>query len=122
MTVVLSRRDAMTALGLAAATASAPAAMAAGRRLLLLRDINLGADHDPAAMAIFGQAKARPLFADPVRQWRDGLMQQVERSGHAIALARWNKAHLLQGLGREAGFRATLTRVDDAVYRVDLKA
>lgn len=122
MRILLSRRQAVTALGLTAGLAGTASILESVRRPLVLRDVNLGAAHDRRIAALIGQGDSLPLLADPVRQWRDGLRAEVERAGGAILLARWNKAHMLCGLARESGMRAEMTRVDGAIFQVGMKA
>jgi len=122
MRILLSRRQAVTALGLTAGLAGTASILEGARRPLVMRDINLGAAHDRRIAALTGQEDSLPLLADPVRQWRDGLRAEVERAGGAIMLARWNKAHMLCGLARESGMRAEMTRIDGAIFRVGMKA
>lgn len=113
----LSRRQALAA-GAAAAAISAPAFAAAQPPLLL--DDSFEPARKARARRLFAGQPVVPLQAEIVRQWRDGLGPQV-RPG-AVALTRYDKALMLEGLAREAGLRTRTTRLDSATFRIDFAA
>lgn len=110
----LSRRQALAA-GAAAAALSAPAFASAQPPLLL--DDSFEPARKARARQLFAGQPVLPLQVEIVRQWRDGLAQQV-RPG-AVALTRYDKALMLEGLAREAGLRTKTSRLDGATFRID---
>lgn len=117
------RRSLLAAFGAAAAAmtlrpraASAKAAPPESRALARLVDASLaGADRTAHA-----GTQATLLGADLVRQWREGLREEVLAQRGAVALVRWDKAIVLQGLAREEGFSVQAARVSGAAFRVAL--
>lgn len=61
------------------------------------------------------------LLGDLVRQWQNGLRENVAASG-AIALVRWDLALMLRQLGREARLSIKVEPRADGLFGVDLSA
>ena len=56
-----------------------------------------------------------------VRQWRHGLHQQVmARAGATIALVKWDKLLVLEGLAREERLPVSSERIDRHIFLVTL--
>jgi hypothetical protein len=145
----ITRRDALLALGAAATSATAMAATSApgtvspvrstlrtpsaGDQPLLLLDESVarpeagtsafraaGIRTAPAGTA---EAAVVALRAELVRQWRDDLGARLSSAGtRAVAVTRWDKALLLQGLAREAGIQATIAGIGNGLFRTELTA
>jgi hypothetical protein len=139
----LTRRDALLAFGAAATTvvavavAAGPAAAssarsmpsppAGGDRPWLLLDDSVAREDEHAAgrwgAAVATDAVVVGLQAELVRQWRDDLGARLSPAGmRAVAVTRWDKALLLQGLAREACIRTTTTRIGAGLFRTELTA
>ncbi|MBC7987713.1 MAG: hypothetical protein H7X93_13750, partial [Sphingomonadaceae bacterium] len=85
-------------------------------RPLLLVDETLRAD--AWADAARASASHNPLERELVRQWRGGLGALVLAHSPALAIVRWDKAMVLEGLAREAGLRTRRSRLSRAVSRI----
>lgn len=55
------------------------------------------------------------------RQWRDCLRAEILAHHGATALVRWDKALLLKGLAREAGFQGTTRPRPSGVFHLMLR-
>ncbi len=101
------------AAGLAAATSGWAVTAAPLPRLLLV---------EPALVTDTAIGAATRLIGpDLVRQWRDGLRDEVLAAGGAVALVRWDKVIVLMGLAREAGLATQHEQLDRSVFRVRLQ-
>lgn len=75
------------------------------------------------AQAQFIRGAGKQLQADLVRQWHDGLREDLLSSPKALtALVRWDKALVLQGLAREEGLRSRTQRLSAFLFRVTFEA
>ena len=118
MTGPLSRRSFVKAAGAASALAGTglPAfAQALGAGPVALLDPRIKADHGPARPA------DTVLLTDPLRQWRDGLLDSITARG-AIALVRWDMAVMLRHLGREARLAVKVRPSPAALFTVHIAA
>lgn len=69
------------------------------------------------------EAAVVALRGELVRQWRDDLGARLSSAGtRAVAVTRWDKALLLQGLAREAGIHATIAGIGNGLFRIELTA
>ena len=110
-----------TVLQIAGATVAAAAlhrsSLAHSGRVLTLIDAGLLGQDLQTARAALG-ANAKPIDADVVRQWRDGLDSEIAHAGGALGYVRWDKALLLTGLARESGMTARHVRLDRSLFAV----
>lgn len=121
MSARLTRRSFIgtTIGGGAIALASSPALAGAQGAIGL---VLVHRDHQAAAHHLSG-GRATSFIAmerDVVRQWRNGLGEQVRDAGTAIAYAPWAEALVLAGLVREAGGES-LTARSGSVFVVTMQ-
>ena len=91
--------------------------LAASRRMLTLIDPGLEQHDLVRAHALLG-AGAKRIERDLVRQWRDGLRNEISSAEGGLAYVRWDKALLLEGLARESGMTTRRRRLDRSCFEV----
>ena len=122
----LTRRSMLALTGVAASgwAVSGWAALQP-RGIWFLRDGSLAeAELNPAIRSwrALELATMTVLQADLVRQWRAGLREAVLRQdGEVVALVRWDKALVLQGLLREERKASSIRRVSAPLFEVRCK-
>jgi hypothetical protein len=120
MSVEISRRALLGAIGVAGAIVGAVAAGKNGRRPLALVDADFAPEDLRAARAMMPGLRARKLEGDLVWQWRRGLGRRLVEGRKAVAIVRWDKALVLAGLAREAGLKVRQEQVARSMFRVEL--
>jgi hypothetical protein len=120
MSVEISRRAMLGAIGVAGAIVGAVAAGRHGRRPLALVDADFSADDLRAARAMLPGLRARKLQGDLVWQWRRDLARRLADGRKAVAIVRWDKALMLAGLAREAGMKVRQEQVARSMFRIEL--
>lgn len=122
---ILDRRSALSLLGLAGVGGALSLRRGAGALLLpegtsliLIDDraadaARVLAAHDPAVRQLH-------VRHDLVRQWRDGLDQEVlSERGKVVAFARWDHTMTFDGLAREARRRAISHKMPGGLFRTE---
>jgi hypothetical protein len=123
---ILDRRSALSLIGLAGVGGALTFHKGGGDALPLLGAPSLilvdERAADAAAMLARHEPAARQLHLrhDLVRQWRDGLGQQVlSERGKVVALARWDHTLALDGLAREARRRTVSHKSASGLFRTE---
>jgi len=62
----------------------------------------------------------RVLEHDLLWQWRRDLAQELRQGAHAIAITRWDKAILLNGLAREAALPVRQSRIGRSLFQTEI--
>jgi hypothetical protein len=118
--VKLDRRRLLETTGvMLAATALYRPTLARATAALTLVDASFTREELRAAGAVPAH-DAGTIQPDLVRQWRDGLGQQVALATGMTAYVRWDKLLLLTGLARESGLTARQRRLDRSVFVVSI--
>jgi hypothetical protein len=118
-----TRREVVAAAGTAAALATVPgraSVMFSAPDPLLLLDGTLSAADLATASNVFSRLKPRILRTDLVWEWREDLGAMFAQGGRAIAITRWDKALLLNGLARETRLAVRQTRIGPNGFRTDI--
>ena len=128
MTFSVDRRAALGVLG-AAGVATAIAvdrnkARQSGNPALLLvdeRDADQAlAMFEPVKDQAAGPMQQRIVGQDLLRQWRDGLGDEVLEAEQMIALVRWDHALTLEGLAREHNRHTQVNKLSGGLFRLEL--
>jgi len=73
-----------------------------------------------AARAALAPMALQTLEPELVSQWRRELRDRITKGSRAVAMVRWDKAFVLQGLAREEGFTVCDQRLSRSMFRVDI--
>jgi hypothetical protein len=116
--MTIDRREVLRAAGAIVVAASLQRPLfAEAKNVLTLVDPSLE-QHDARVASAQRYAEAKAIQLDLVRQWRDGLRNEIAACGGALAYVRWDKALLLDGLARESGMTSHHRRLDRSVFEV----
>ena len=73
-----------------------------------------------AARAALAPMTPQTLEPELVSQWRRELRDRIAKGSKAVAMVRWDKAFVLQGLAREEGFAVRDQRLSHSMFRIDI--
>jgi hypothetical protein len=90
-----------------------------GRRLALI-DGMISGDDLLRARATLAPLQPRTLEPDLLWQWRRELGNELTKGTRAIAITRWDKAMLLQGLAREAALVVRQRRIGRSLFQTEI--
>ena len=123
----ISRRQ---LLGAAATTAVAGIVLAretsvfetAGYQLALLDGMLSGDDLMRARTTLETLASLQPRILEPdlLWQWRRDLAQELAKGVRAVAITRWDKAIILNGLAREASLAPRQRRIGRSLFQTEI--
>ena len=124
----ISRRQ---LLGAAATTAVAGIVLAretsvfetaAGYQLALLDGMLSGDDLMRARTTLETLASLQPRILEPdlLWQWRRDLAQELAGGVRAVAITRWDKAIILNGLAREASLAPRQRRIGRSLFQTEI--
>jgi hypothetical protein len=72
------------------------------------------------ARAALAPLQPKVLELDILWQWRRELAQEVGKGARAVAITRWDKAILLNGLAREAALPVRQQRIGHSLFRTEI--
>ena len=121
----ISRRAVLGGIGVAGvlATSGMPGVSLAGeksRNVVGFLDPSLSQKDLSAARATLAPMTLQTLERELVSQWRRELRDRIAKGSKAVAMVRWDKAFVLQGLAREEGFAVREQRVSHSMFRIDI--
>jgi len=120
----ISRRAVLGGLGVAGvlATSGIPRMSRASEsgNIVGFLDPSLSQKDLSAARAAFAPMALQTLEPELVSQWRRELRDRIAKGSKAVAMVRWDKAFVLQGLAREEGFAVREQRLSHSMFRVDI--
>jgi hypothetical protein len=120
----ISRRALLGGIGVAGvlATSGMPGVSLAGenQKVVGFVDPSLSQKDLKAAHAALASMTLQTLEPELVSQWRRELRERIAKGHKAVAMVRWDKAFVLQGLAREEGFAVREQRLSRAMFRVDI--
>ena len=120
----ISRRAVLGGLSVAGvlATGSMPRMSFAseGGNVVGFLDPSLSQQDLSAARAQLAPMTLQTLEPELVSQWRRELRDRIAKGSKAVAMVRWDKAFVLQGLAREEGFAVRDQRLSHSMFRIDI--
>ncbi len=124
----ISRRTLLGGIGAAGvlATGGMPRVSLAGetvtpdRNVVGFIDASLSRKDSETARATLAPLTLHTLEPELVSHWRRELRDRIAKGSKAVAMVRWDKAFVLQGLAREEGFTFREQRLNRAMFRVDI--
>ena len=120
----ISRRALLGGIGVAGvlATGSMPRMSFAseGGNVVGFLDPSLSQQDLSAARAQLAPMTLQTLEPELVSQWRRELRDRIAKGSKAVAMVRWDKAFVLQGLAREEGFAVRDQRLSHSMFRIDI--
>ena len=72
------------------------------------------------ARAALAPLQPKVLELDVLWQWRRELAQELKNGARAVAITRWDKAILLNGLAREASLPVLQQRIEHSLFRTEI--
>jgi hypothetical protein len=87
---------------------------------LALLDGMLSGDDLARARITLAPLQPRTLQPDLLWQWRRELAQELATGVRAIAITRWDKAILLNGLAREAALPVRQRRIGHSLFQTEI--
>jgi hypothetical protein len=72
------------------------------------------------ARATLAPLQPKVLELDVLWQWRRELAQELKNGVRAVAITRWDKAILLNGLAREASLPVRQQRIEHSLFRTEI--